>query len=763
MTVRFRPEQHDIIEGYAGGKMAVLAVPGSGKTFTLAHLAARLVTDKIQSGEEVLIVTFTNSAVNSIYARVRGILQQDRRDLLAFGGFRVRTLHGLAHDIVRERPALAGLAEDFQIVDEKTSSDIQQEIVLEWMRANGGRLEGWLSDEVLDNERQARRVRFRNLPELGVSVAQRFIKHAKDNREDPLELREKLLPLEGNPNFEWARFCAEIYELYQRSLRIRGAVDFDDLVRMALDALDNDPDYLERLRVRWPYILEDEAQDSSKLQNEMLEHLSAGLNWVRVGDPNQAINTTFTTAEPRYLRDFAEWPDVTRKELSVSGRSAQPIYDLANDLVQWVMEARQLPPELHDALRAPPFIHPTPPGDPQVNPDARTASLYIDYEPGQRVSPEDEIRRVVGSLIKWLPANPDKTVAVLVPENRRGYKLVQEIKAVMETTGERIEYEELLRSTATTRQAAARLRTVLSFLADPITPRAPAALTELYRDVWLPVMYRKEEEEALAEELAKIAAPALRRCRRVEDFVWPAPGRDWLNLQTKLQDEPDARADLEDFRGFVRRWLDASIALPIDQLTITITNDLFTDPADIALGYKIASVLKEAGSQNPSWRLAEFAEELRVIAANERRFLGFDNVEGYEPKPGRLTVSTLHAAKGLEWDRVYIMAVNTYSFPAGLPEDEYLSERWFIRDDLNIEAETLAQLSRVMHGTPQNYVPGSASRQARFDYAAERLRLLYVGITRARSDLAIFWNMGRFWDRGKINQPALALLALLDY
>ena len=63
--------------------------------------------------------------------------------------------------------------------------------------------------------------------------------------------------------------------------------------------MESDPDYLERLRQRWPFILEDEAQDSSRLQEKILELLSGPHgNWVRVGDPNQAIYETFTTANP---------------------------------------------------------------------------------------------------------------------------------------------------------------------------------------------------------------------------------------------------------------------------------------------------------------------------------------------------------------------------------------------------------------------------------------------------------------------------------
>jgi len=103
-----------------------------------------------------------------------------------------------------------------------------------------------------------------------------------------------------------------IYDDYQRALTYRGAVDYDDLIRLALLVLRSDADYLARLRYRWPYILEDEAQRQQRAsgadpaaagRGEDGEAQAAG-NWVRVGDPNQAIYETFTTASPRYLRDF---------------------------------------------------------------------------------------------------------------------------------------------------------------------------------------------------------------------------------------------------------------------------------------------------------------------------------------------------------------------------------------------------------------------------------------------------------------------------
>jgi DNA helicase-2/ATP-dependent DNA helicase PcrA len=136
---------------------------------------------------------------------------------------------------------------------------------------------------------------------------------------------------------------------------------------------------------------------------------------------------------------------------------------------------------------------------------------------------------------------------------------------------------------------------------------------------------------------------------------------------------------------------------------------------------------------------------------------------GYEPRPGVITVSTMHAAKGLEWDRVYLLGVNNYSFPSAEPGDMFISEKWFVRDHLNLEAETLAQVDALRDSS--TYKEGGATRQARLDYASERLRLLYVGITRARRELVILWNTGRYNYRGgsMVCQPSLPLTVLFEY
>jgi DNA helicase-2/ATP-dependent DNA helicase PcrA len=729
---------------YDGGKMAVTAVPGAGKTFTLSQLAARLVERLTEVGlaeeKEVLIVTFTNPAVNAFRKRIADLVQQER-GLLPYVGYRVRTLHGLAHDIVRMRPGLVGLTEGFEIVDESVSAGIIGDLAQGWVRISGQKLMPYIDRQFKEEEDQLSfRIR-KDGPDLIETMAREVIRFAKDYQVEPDEMKAALeaslvdLPL--------ARIGIGLYEDYQRNLSFRGAVDFDDLVRYAMQALQADPAFLRRLQAQWPYILEDEAQDSSQIQNEMLRLLSGDKNWVRVGDPNQSIYTTFTTANSNLLRQFVKEKDAVERPLPESGRSSPAIIALANELVRW-SRADTLIPHLHEAL-SDQRIERTRPGDFQPNPE--NGQIHIDWDAEKNITPEDEINRVVKSLERWLPDHPDWTVAALVPDNSRGFKLAEALK------DKGLAYEELLRSTSATRDAAGKLQAIFDFLADPTSGKL---LGKLYADVWWPASGGEDAEVTAARN--KLAR-ALGDLKTTEDFLWPGPEGDWLST---LRDDADPATltQLEQLRAQLQVWLKAS-NLPVDQLVLTIAQELFHEPTDLALAYKIAVVLRGIAQSNPDYRLPELSQELRQIASNQRRFLGFDDAAaGYEPRQGVVTIATMHAAKGLEWDRVYLLAINNYSFPAGLPADSYQSEKWFIRDRLNLQAETHEQVRLLIEGRAAEYVEGKATEEARIEYAAERLRLLYVGITRARRDLVLTWNMGRFWEQGRKNEAAAALIAL---
>jgi DNA helicase-2/ATP-dependent DNA helicase PcrA len=172
---------------------------------------------------------------------------------------------------------------------------------------------------------------------------------------------------------------------------------------------------------------------------------------------------------------------------------------------------------------------------------------------------------------------------------------------------------------------------------------------------------------------------------------------------------------------------------------------LFTDAHELALTYKLAEMMEWAAKTNPSFTLNDCAAELDKVYHNRLRINGFSEEElEFDPDrhKGEVVVATIHKAKGLEWDRVYIVSANNYDFPCNQQYDQYISERYFIRDHLNLEAELLESLKAL--GSHKTIREGEPTRQARISYSAERLRLLYVGITRARKELVITWNEGKY-------------------
>ena len=750
-----RPSQEQILR-YRGGRLGIAAVPGAGKTQILSALAAQIIASgALADDQEVLIVTLVNSAVDNFESRVKRFFDNP---LQALYRYRVRTLHGLAHDIVREKPGRVGLDERFGIIDEREADFIRREAVKSWMSVHAESL-----DEYLDPNMDAHKrdwVRRDQLPDMISNLALAFIRSSKDRRLTPEKLRG-LLDHQPAP-LPLAELGLEIYADYQRALTYRAAVDFDDLIRLALDILEMDEEYLERVRYRFPFILEDEAQDSSQLQQNILSLLSGpGGNWVRVGDPNQAIFETFTTASPELLREFiAQNPSVDMPE---SGRSQQSIIDLANNLIDWVMNEH--PIEAARTALAPPYIEPVPAGDPQPNPENDRSAIHFVT---RRLTAEEETKAIVDSLNKWLPNNQDSTVAVLVPRNTRGVEVINALKA------KNIEYVEFLSSTSNTRAAAGALSNLISYLAEPASAPKLSKAYQVWRRAWKDV---KERQTLIHDTSAW-----LRKVGNVEDYVNPnlafARGEVLAPISVSRgeaaegvgvrEDAPvygeleQVTEELNNFRVHVRRWL-ASVTLPIDQLVLTLAQDIFTEAADLALAHKLALVLRKAADDHTEWRLPELTAELAVIAKNERRFIGFSaDDSGFDPEQhkGKVVVTTMHKAKGLEWDRVYLMSVNNYDFPSNQPNDRFISERWFLRNNLNLEAEALAQLNAATSSSEYDwYDEGAATLASRVDYVKERLRLFYVGITRAKRELIVTWNTGRQGDA----TPSLALSALMGW
>jgi DNA helicase-2/ATP-dependent DNA helicase PcrA len=730
-----RSKQKDVL-AYDGGTMGVSAVPGSGKTWTLTRLAARIVAEAdLNARQEVLVVTLVNASVDNFASRIGALVEEE--GLLPEVGYRVCTLHTLAHEIVRARPDLVGLAEDFHVIDQRARSQIISDVAQSWLRSHGPVARSYLTDDISDWKRKS--VLSEKLPTQLRHIAKNAIKHAKSRELSAEALQEEIT--RHSTSLPLAKMTRAIYQGYQQALTVRNAVDFDDLIRYALHILRVDEELTRRLREQWPYILEDEAQDSSDLQERILRRIAgpAG-NWVRVGDPNQAIYESFTTADPELLRYFLTQAD-ERHNLPTSGRSQPSILRLANETIRWSSEEH--PVEAVRSALTEPLIQPTPEGDPQPNPPDRPGRIaFIDHD----YSEEREVEVVAQSLETWIAERSDKTAAVLVPTRRTGHKVVHafEAKGLPYT-------DSLLKITTETRSAARKIEKIIEYLADPDSSVRLARCYLHWGEARSEDGDQDGDQGGDLDEIKRVAG-LISEMDRVEDYIWPQAGDSWLDQPevTSALQNGDAQR-LQGFRERVRYWLDLS-GLPIGQMVMAIAQDLFAEPDRLALAQKFAGLLRRASAYNPDWGLPELSDELRVIADNQRKFEGLGRGETeFDPDAhqGEVTISTMHGAKGLEWDRVHLLGVNDYHFPAAQAHDSFLSEKWYFRDGLNLQAETLAQIDAAKSGTP--YAEGDATTEARHEYARERLRLFYVGVTRAREELIVTSNIGRFED----NEPAL--------
>ena len=719
--LRLRPSQEDILT-YSQGMMGISAVPGSGKTFTLSHLAVKLIlTTPLEPDQEILIVTFSNSAADNFSTKIGEKLRVN--GLLEGFGYRVRTLHGLANDIIRERPELAGLPAEFSIIDEAETNEILNGLVAVALEKHHDYLSSLISEDF--NEKKHSEIYRKEMPVLLQNLASNWIKTVKDKQISLNQLQEWLT--EPHPN-ALLTILQDIYRGYQSALNYRGAIDFDDLIRYAYECLNLDACLTQQLQHRWPFILEDEAQDSSKLQQSILEKIvGKDGNWVRVGDPNQAIYESFTTADPNLLKRFISENNVRSVDLPVSGRSTQQIIDLANRLIEWV-EFEHPNFSVRDALSEP-FIQPTAPGDPQGNPLATPGSIEIATE---AMTADQELIFITNRIKEWLEFNPESTIAVLTFVNKRASEIINHLKS-----NNIVVNDTLMKVPEETRNSAGALSLIIKSVLDPTHPGHLATSFEVF--------YRHLLDVETARQSIKSISKMIRSLENTEQYLYPTDG-DWFNSFEEEELNEFQLELLSTFRLSVIRWHHAAI-LPLDQLMLVIAQDLMLESPEIALIHKLSGLIATLRQNNPHWSVLDLLQQLIDISKNERSFSTFSRKEeGFNPEmyKGQVIVATMHKSKGLEWDKVFLTSANNYDYPSGDTGDVYTGEKWYIEGKRNLEAEVLYDLEALKTEKSGGIMFNQYDKQnARDDVVRDRLRLFYVGITRARKSLTISWNTGK--------------------
>ena len=742
--------------------MGVSAVPGSGKTATMAALAARLLAERGQSGcplpenGRILVVTYQNAAVETLRTRIREELVH--RDVSPVG-FDVRTLHSLSFSIVQTYPGHAGAGADFRVLDDRAAADLLDKSVRLWneshepiwhaMAPGSGGAESRYSAQSSGGRWEETWTR------LARSIGSAVIGAAKNLRLPPAALQpagQRDAECTADMGSRFLDIGAAIFALYQAQVETMGGLDFDDMVRMAVDLLESHPDLTRRLAERWPVILEDEAQDSVPLQEALLGLLTAERgNWIRVGDPNQSITSTFTAADPRYLRQFLGRTDVEAVEMTVSGRSSPRIIDLANGLVAWASTRHPVSEVRTRAFRQQ-SVEPTEPGDPQQNPLASESNVAI-RPYGSR---EEEFADVAHRAAQFAAEHDQCTLAILVPTNRLGYDMAEALRSC----GAR--FDERLQSNRSSRSVAEALGGILAYAGDPLGGKALERALAGAREFLDPPSARPSSEPQAQTERAdeEIVARLLRSCFRPETYLYPQPGEDRADAFPPVPEAGHLEmARLMGLAPNLRRWMEAAV-LPVDEMVMTVSQDLFSGD-DLARAQQVAGFVRGRAEANPQWRLPELAAELEQ-AAGARGLLA-DSTAAFVPEPGRISLTTMHRAKGLEWDLVYVVGADGEWFPNTL-DDRFQGDYEHLGGDPAAMARA-AVLSRsaalsqasgqhaaaaggavadpqgppAVHGAFAAADPGAATREAHIETICERLRLLYVAITRARRYLSVSW------------------------
>jgi DNA helicase II / ATP-dependent DNA helicase PcrA len=270
----------------------ILAGAGSGKTRVLTTRIAWLLSSGQVSPGGVVAVTFTNKAAKEMMTRLQAMLPVNVR------GMWIGTFHGLCNRFLRAHYKLANLPQSFQILDTQD----QLSAIKRLMKQHN-----------VDEER------------FPAKETQWFIAGCKEDG-----LRPNVVEVRGEED----RRKVEIYQLYEEQCQREGVVDFGELMLRSYELLrDNDP-IREHYQRRFRHILIDEFQDTNKLQYAWIKMLAGPESSVfAVGDDDQSIYA-FRGARVGNMADFVREFHVSHQiKLEQNYRSHSNILDSANELI----------------------------------------------------------------------------------------------------------------------------------------------------------------------------------------------------------------------------------------------------------------------------------------------------------------------------------------------------------------------------------------------------------------------------------------------
>ncbi len=576
MSIRdlaLNPSQEEAVE-HLGSPLLVLAGAGSGKTRVLTAKIAWLIDRAGYLPHEIMAVTFTNKAAGEMMERVDALVGTDARSVTA------GTFHSFCARLLRRHADRLGYDSNYSIYD-----DSDQKVVLRQVISDLG------------------------LPEntFAPGMVRSRIGKAKSEMVSPADT-------------EWFgdswidEGVVRAYEAYEKALRVRNAMDFDDLLLNAVRLLEDDREIAEKYAGRYRYVLVDEYQDTNQPQYRLVRLLASNHRGLcAVGDPDQSIYG-WRGADVRNILTFEnDWPDARVVVLDQNYRSTQNILTAASAVINH-------------------------------NPGRREKSLWSDLGDGQLVHElvflnDDEEARGISGIIQ--------------AKRRKEKRRLGEIALLYRTNAQSRVLERALRGAGLNYiivggvrfYERAEIKDALAYLRVLVNPRDTISLVRA-----LGVPRRGIGAVSAARLLAYLES-------------W---GGDRLEGIAAAADSVGrAAAALRDFSSLMVRFRERSADTDVSGLA----HDLLEE-----VGY--FEMLRAEGTIEAESRLDNLRELLDGMdefsqewgdEANLPRFLEevslLTDIDQWEEQEDAVTLMTLHSAKGLEFPIVFITGLEEGLFP----------------------------------------------------------------------------------------------------
>lgn len=552
-----RDDQKPVLE-YETGKMAISAVPGAGKTTILLALILKLLDNGVNP-ENIFVMTYMESAARNFRDRIKNIRQNSSQLP------NISTIHGLALRILKENGNFErlGLSSDFEICDDTQRSRIIREI------ANKLKLKKTETDEF----------------DRGISVFKIGNGQFQSGMDKKLEKFQIF------------------FEEYERILKEANLIDYDDMLTSSVKLLEDNADIRAYYQDICHYIIEDEAQDSSSIQQRLINLLSAKhKNLIRCGDINQAITTTFSNADVEGFRKFIS--ESNNVSMNCSQRCTKDVWTLANNLVKWADTQQETKNAFFEI-----FMQPVE----GRNPVSENALHAVIFE-----KPLEERNYILKEIKSALKKNPKCTIGILLRSN---YQVAQWINFINNSGLKSITRSESLEQKSIFRTIFA----VMQMILHPFDNNVIADNYEILAEMGL-------YKQRLGLEIRKYENPFIQiDCDNIENiylaqFYWDLTY--WLSFPHLAAEELAIKIGLHYFNSEIEKSNVYLISTLIKRLS---------------LNYKDFPTLIE--------RLGELAKKPSLSGF---KFFSEEDESDKEFLAGKVQIMTLHKSKGDEFDYVFI-------------------------------------------------------------------------------------------------------------